>query len=295
MKQTTGKGKQWLMLPVVLLFLCACGTQKQTVEMSSEVYELPQNCEELTVTADVGSVFIQKGEKAELKTEHVVSQWLTVTEENGVVTVSYIPPDEKAVEGMDTDSHHLTLTLPEDWMPEKAALTAGTGPFYMDGAEAKDLFLHQGAGQMMLKHVTAENLELECGGDLAEGEHLQVAKNLTIHGGMGNVDFAGSLGEKILLDGGTGKISLTMPETAEDYDISGSFFTRNVTVNGKTLEPEVSVEQNGGDLDSWKMDFDEDFTVPKQKTEGKKQIQIDGGTGEIALTFAGNTEKGATA
>ncbi len=295
MKQTTGKGKQWLMLPVVLLFLCACGTQKQTVEMSSEVYELPQNCEELTVTADVGSVFIQKGEKAELKTEHVVSQWLTVTEENGVVTVSYIPPDEKAVEGMDTDSHHLTLTLPEDWMPEKAALTAGTGPFYMDGAEAKDLFLHQGAGQMMLKHVTAENLELECGGDLAEGEHLQVAKNLTIHGGMGNVDFAGSLGEKILLDGGTGKISLTMPETAEDYDISGSFFTRNVTVNGKTLEPKVSVEQNGGDLDSWKMDFDEDFTVPKQKTEGKKQIQIDGGTGEVALTFAGNTEKGATA
>lgn len=295
MKQTTGKGKQWLMLPVVLLFLCACGTQKQTVEMSSEVYELPQNCEELTVTADVGSVFIQKGEKAELKTEHVVSQWLTVTEENGVVTVSYIPPDEKAVEGMDTDSHHLTLTLPGDWMPEKAALTAGTGPFYMDGAEAKDLFLHQGAGQMMLKHVTAENLELECGGDLAEGEHLQVAKNLTIHGGMGNVDFAGSLGEKILLDGGTGKISLTMPETAEDYDISGSFFTRNVTVNGKTLEPEVSVEQNGGDLDSWKMDFDEDFTVPKQKTEGKKQIQIDGGTGEVALTFAGNTEKGATA
>lgn len=263
--------------------------------MSSEVYELPQNCEELAVTADVGSVFIQKGEKAELKTEHVVSQWLTVTEENGVVTVSYIPPDEKAVEGMDTDSHHLTLTLPEDWMPEKAALTAGTGPFYMDGAEAKDLFLHQGAGQMMLKHVTAENLELECGGDLAEGEHLQVAKNLTIHGGMGNVDFAGSLGEKILLDGGTGKISLTMPETEEDYDISGSFFTRNVTVNGKTLEPEVSVEQNGGDLDSWKMDFDEDFTVPKQKTEGKKQIQIDGGTGEVALTFAGNTEKGATA
>lgn len=295
MKQTTGKGKQWLMLPVVLLFLCACGTQKQTVEMSSEVYELPQNCEELAVTADVGSVFIQKGEKAELKTEHVVSQWLTVTEENGVVTVSYIPPDEKAVEGMDTDSHHLTLTLPEDWMPEKAALTAGTGPFYMDGAEAKDLFPHQGAGQMMLKHVTAEDLELECGGDLAEGEHLQVAKNLTIHGGMGNVDFAGSLGEKILLDGGTGKISLTMPETAEDYDISGSFFTRNVTVNGKTLEPEVSVEQNGGDLDSWKMDFDEDFTVPKQKTEGKKQIQIDGGTGEVALTFAGNTEKGATA
>ena len=290
MKQTTGKGKQWLMLPVVLLFLCACGTQKQTVEMSSEVYEHPQNCEELAVTADVGSVFIQKGEKAELKTEHVVSQWLTVTEENGVVTVSYIPPDEKAVEGMDTDSHHLTLTLPEDWMPEKAALTAGTGPFYMDGAEAKDLFLHQGAGQMMLKHVTAENLELECGGDLAEGEHLQVAKNLTIHGGMGNVDFAGSLGEKILLDGGTGKISLTMPETAEDYDISGSFFTRNVTVNGKTLEPKVSVEQNGGDLDSWKMDFDEDFTVAKQKTEGKKQIQIDGGTGEVALTFAGNTE-----
>ena len=295
MKQTTGKGKQWLMLPVVLLFLCACGTQKQMVEMSSEVYELPQNCEELTVTADVGSVFIQKGEKAELKTEHVVSQWLTVTEENGVVTVSYIPPDEEAVEGMDTDSHHLTLTLPEDWMPEKAALTAGTGPFYMDGAEAKDLFQHQGAGQMMLKHVTAENLELECGGDLAEGEHLQVTKNLTIHGGMGNVDFAGSLGEKILLDGGTGKISLTMPETAEDYDISGSFFTRNVTVNGKTLEPEVSVEQNDGDLDSWEMDFDEDFTVPKQKTEGKKQIQIDGGTGEIALTFAGNTEKGATA
>ena len=276
MKQTTGKGKQWLMLPVVLLFLCACGTQKQTVEMSSEVYELPQNCEELTVTADVGSVFIQKGEKAELKTEHVVSQWLTVTEENGVVTVSYIPPDEKAVGGMDTDSHHLTLTLPEDRMPEKAALTAGTGPFYMDGAEAKDLFLHQGAGQMMLKHVTAENLELECGGDLAEGEHLQVVKNLTIHGG-------------------TGKISLTMPETAEDYDISGSFFTRNVTVNGKTLEPEVSVEQNDGDLDSWEMDFDEDFTVPKQKTEGKKQIQIDGGTGEVALTFAGNTEKGATA
>ena len=264
------------MLPVVLLFLCACGTQKQMVEMSSEVYELPQNCEELTVTADVGSVFIQKGEKAELKTEHVVSQWLTVTEENGVVTVSYIPPDEKAVEGMDTDSHHLTLTLSEDWMPEKAALTAGTGPFYMDGAEAKDLFLHQGTGQMMLKHVTAENLELECGGDLAEGEHLQVVKNLTIHGG-------------------TGKISLTMPETAEDYDISGSFFTRNVTVNGKTLKPEVSVEQNGGDLDSWEMDFDEDFTVPKQKTEGKKQIQIDGGTGEIALTFAGNTEKGATA
>ena len=276
MKQTTGKGKQWLMLPVVLLFLCACGTQRQTVEMSSEVYELPQNCEELTVTADVGSVFIQKGEKAELKTEHVVSQWLTVTEENGVVTVSYIPPDEKAVGGMDTDSHHLTLTLPEDWMPEKAALTAGTGPFYMDGAEAKDLFLHQGAGQMMLKHVTAENLELECGGDLAEGEHLQVVKNLTIHGG-------------------TGKISLTMPETAEDYDISGSFFTRNVTVNGKTLEPEVSVEQNDGDLDSWEMDFDEDFTVPKQKTEGKKQIQIDGGTGEVALTLAGNTEKGATA
>ena len=51
MNQTkAGKGKQWLVLPVVLLFLCACGTQKQTVELSSEVYELPQNCAELTVT-----------------------------------------------------------------------------------------------------------------------------------------------------------------------------------------------------------------------------------------------------
>ncbi|MEI3524142.1 MAG: hypothetical protein V8Q36_08565 [Anaerotignum sp.] len=108
-----------------------------------------------------------------------------------------------------------------------------------------------------------------------KGEHLQVVKNLTIHGG-------------------TGKISLTMPETAEDM-IFPVLLPRNVTVNGKTLKPEVSVEQNGGDLDSWEMDFDEDFTVPKQKTEGKKQIQIDGGTGEIALTFAGNTEKGATA
>jgi hypothetical protein len=54
------------------------------------------------------------------------------------------------------------------------------------------------------------------------------------------------------------------------------------------------VEQNGGDLDSWEMDFDEDFVVLQQKTEGKKQIRIDGGTGEIALTFAGNTEEGAT-
>ena len=211
------------------------------------------------------------------------------------MTVSYIPPDEEAVEDMETDSHHLTLTLPEEWTLEKTSLTAGTGPFYVDGAEAKELLLHQGTGQMMLKHVTAENLELECGGGLAEGKKLQVEKSLTIHGGMGNVDFAGSLGDEIKLDGGTGKISLTMPETAEDYDISGSFFTRNVTVNGKTLEPEVSVEQNGGDLDSWEMDFDEDFTVPQQNAEGKKQIHIDGGTGEIALTFAGNTEKGATA
>lgn len=295
MKQTTGKGKQWLILPVVLLFLCACGAQKQTAEMSSEVYEFTQNCEELTVTADIGSVFIQKGEKAQLKAEHIVSQWLTVTEENGIVTVSYAPPDEKAVEGMETDSHHLILTLPEDWMPEKAVLTAGTGAFYVDGVGSKELFLHQGSGQVRLEDVTAEKLELECGGGLAEGEYLQVAKKLTIHGGMGDVDFAGSLGDEIQLDGGTGKISLTMPETAEDYDISGSFFTRNVTVNGKTLEPEVSVEQNGGDLDSWEMNFDEDFTVPQQNTEGKKQIHIDGGTGEIALTFAGNTEKGATA
>ena len=92
MKQTTGKGKQWLMLPVVLLFLCACGKQKQTVEMSSEVYELPQNCEELTVTADVGSVFIQKGEKAELKTEHVVSQW---RREMYTKLFVYVGPDHK--------------------------------------------------------------------------------------------------------------------------------------------------------------------------------------------------------
>lgn len=28
MKQTTGKGKQWLMVPVVLLFLWACGSGK---------------------------------------------------------------------------------------------------------------------------------------------------------------------------------------------------------------------------------------------------------------------------
>ena len=235
----------------------------------------------------------ENGERAELKTEHIVSQWLTVTEENGVVTVSYMPPDEEAVKGMETDNHHLTLTLPEEWIEEKAVLTAGTGAFYVDGAEAKELFLHQGTGQMMLKHVTAENLELECGGGLAEGEHLQVAKKLTIHGGVGNLDFAGSLGEEIWLDGGTGKISLTMPETAEAYDISGSFFTRNVMVNGKTLELEVSAEQNGSDLDSWEMDFDEDFSIPQQKTEGKKQIHIDGGTGEIALTFVGKTEKGA--
>ena len=138
MKQTTGKGKQWLMLPVVLLFLCACGTQKQTVEMSSEVYELPQNCGELIVTADGGSVFIQKGEKAQLKTEHVVSEWLTVTEENGIVTVAYIPPDAEAVEDMETDSHHLTLTLPEEWTLEKTSLTAGTGPFMWMGQKQKN-------------------------------------------------------------------------------------------------------------------------------------------------------------
>ena len=216
MKQTTGKGKQWLMLPVVLLFCAHVAHKNRRWKCRQKSMNFRRTAKNLQLRRMLAAFSSRKEKKAELKTEHVVSQWLTVTEENGVVTVSYIPPDEKAVGGMDTDSHHLTLTLPEDWMPEKAALTAGTGPFYMDGAEAKDLFLHQGAGQMMLKHVTAENLELECGGDLAEGEHLQVVKNLTIHGG-------------------TGKISLTMPETAEDYDISGSFFTRNVTVNGKTF------------------------------------------------------------
>ena len=68
--------------------------------------------------------------------------------------------------------------------------------------------------------------------------------------------------------------------------------------SGKTfvmIERLADYVENGGDLDSWEMDFDEDFTVPQQNTEGKKQIHIDGGTGEIALTFAGNTEKGATA
>ncbi|MCI7656808.1 DUF4097 family beta strand repeat-containing protein [Anaerotignum sp.] len=297
-KRKMKKEKQWLILPVVLLFLCACGAQKQTVEAASEVRELTQSCKEIVVTADIGSVFIQKGETAALKTENIVPQWLTVTEENGVVTVSYAPPDEKAVKGMETDSHHLTLTVPEECIPEKAELTVGTGPLYVDGAEAKELFLHQGTGQMQLKNVTAGSLELECGGGLAKGENLQVAQKLTIHGGMGDVDFAGSLGEKILLDGGTGKISLTMPETEADYDISGSFFTRNVMVNGKTLQPEMSVEQNGGDLDSWEMDFDGDFSIPAQQTEGlsgKKQILIDGGTGEIVLTFTGDEEKAGAA
>lgn len=196
---------------------------------------------------------------------------------------------------MDTSSHVIRISVPEETTFDSLELTMGTGDLNLEGMDAKTLFLHQGTGKMILKSLAAEEATLECGDGLIQGEDLQIYKQSAIFGSMGEVALAGNLGDQISIDGGTAKTTLTLDGRKEDYAISGSFFARNVFVDGNSYASSQNIEIEGENFEgeNWETwgNGEGDFSMKPADTN-LKQIVIDGGVGEVHLFF---DEEGAVA
>lgn len=155
----------------------------------------------------------------------------------------------------------LVLTVPKDFVFDKADLEFGAGTVEIDGLTAGKLDLNLGAGEVIIRSLTVTGTA-----DIEGG-----AGKLSILGGsLSNLDMDLGVGELVLeskltgsseIDFGVGSAKLVLQGSPEDYRIRLDKGLGSATLDGEKMEDKATYGS------------------------GPNSIDLDGGVGEIRVDF----------
>lgn len=217
-------------------------------------YPVEGAVEELIIDISAADLSIQTGEPFCVESN---LKYLKVEESNGRLSVS----EEKSWIGSNSGDVRLYIYVPEDTHFAYADVKAGAGSVKIDTLSADVLELDLGAGEVQIGKLTAEKrAEINGGaGELTIREGL--LHNVELDMGVGELNLTGRILGKSSLDYGIGEAELTLLGTEEDYRIELDKGIGEATLEGESMR------------DDSVYGF------------GDNQIEIDGGIGELHITF----------
>lgn len=217
-------------------------------------YPIDGAVEELIIDISAADLSIQTGEEFRIDSNH---KYLKVKESDGKLLVS----EERRWLASNPEGIHLDVYIPADMHFAYADVNAGAGSVKIDTLSADVLELDLGAGEVQIEKLTAEKRAKINGGAGELTIRDGLLHNMELDMGVGELNLTGRILGKSSLDYGIGEARLTLLGTEEDYQIELDKGIGEATLEGKSMQ------------DDSVYGF------------GANQIEIDGGIGELHITF----------
>ena len=186
--------------------------QQQETQREIQTVDIVDRIDTVQIQADVGHVKLKEGMQVKLEMQEMIPEWLTTTQNNNNIYLSYIPPNQEAWENVKQQKHYFCLTVPAKTVLANGEIHMGIGALSIQDTSWNTLQIHQGSGTVTMENTNAEYLTLECGAQNIQAKNLQIKQALQIYGSVGEVNIQGNLGREIHIDGGTGDMILYLPD-----------------------------------------------------------------------------------
>ncbi|MGN0539299.1 MAG: DUF4097 family beta strand repeat-containing protein [Candidatus Fimenecus sp.] len=222
-----------------------------------KIYAVSGDIQELKLDINAAKLKIAESDTFRVESNN---KYLKVTEENGCLVITETERSYSNANG----KIQVNLYLPADCTFKKANITTGAGQVTVDRLAAEDLYLELGAGQVQI-----DTLEATRSSKISGGAGQVIVENSTLHNldlemGVGELRLTSALTGDCDLYMGVGATNITLIGSADDYRIELDKGVGAATLEGENL-PDGAVRGNGAN-----------------------KIDIDGGVGEIRISFAEN-------
>ena len=214
----------------------------------------------ISINLSAAELEIKTGDKFAVETNH---NYLKCEEKDDILKIS----ETRSLFGSHLKGMKVVLTVPKERVFDYVDISAGAGRVTIDELSSNMLNLDLGAGELRAQRLDAVH----------KAEIDGVAGSVTINGGkLNNAD----------IDMGIGKLSLTGELSGKskiDYGVGAT----NVELLGTDDDYEIKLDKGIGEawLDGRKMSDDSVYGA------GENYIEIDGGIGQLNITFKEKTNE----
>lgn len=217
-------------------------------------YPVRGDVKELIIDISAADLSIETGDDFRVESNH---KYLNVKESDGKLFIS----EDRNGFLSNAEGTHLYIYIPEDMHFTYAEVNTGAGSVKIDELSTDVIELELGAGEVQIGKLTAEKrAEINGGaGELTIRDGL--LHNMELDMGVGELNLTGRILGKSSLDYGIGEAGVTLLGTEEDYQVKLDKGIGEATLEGESMRDD-SVYGSGDN-----------------------QIEIDGGIGELHITF----------
>lgn len=228
------------------------GSKNNVGELTS--YPIEGNVDELVIDISATDLTIHTDDNFRVDSNN---EDLKINVSDGKLSIS----DEHKGFALNSKGVHLDIYIPKDMHFDSVDVDAGAGSVKIDELCADVLEIDLGAGEAQIDKLTADkSAKINSGaGELTINEG--VLNNLEMDMGVGEVNLTGAILGKSKVDYGIGEANMTLVGTEDDYEIDLDKGIGGARLEGKTMKDD-SVYGSGDN-----------------------KIEIDGGIGEINITF----------
>ena len=213
----------------------------------------------LKVDISAAELEIKTGGKFGIETNH---RYLICKENGEALEISETKPFFHSRSGM-----RVILTIPKETVFEYADISTGAGSVTIDELWANSLSINLGAGELRAGRIEASykaEIDGGAGSVTISGGRLN---NADIDMGIGELNLTSELSGKSSIDYGVGETNLVLAGTHNDYRIELDKGIGEAWLDGKKMSDDAVY---GG---------------------GGRHIEIDGGVGELNITFTENSDE----
>lgn len=208
----------------------------------------------ISVNLSAAELEIKTGDKFDVETNH---KYLKCEEKDDILKIS----ETRKLFASHPRGMKVILTVPQDKIFDYVDISAGAGSVTIDELSSNMLDIELGAGEL-------------------EAQWLNAVSNAEIDGGAGSVTIIGGHLSNADIDMGVGELNLTSElsgKSSIDYGIGET----NLVLIGEEDDYKIELDKGIGEawLDGKKMSDDSVYGA------GESCIEIDGGIGELSITF----------
>ena len=208
----------------------------------------------ISINISAAELDIKTGEKFGVETNH---KYLECESKGDILKIS----EKRSLFAHHSGGMKVILTIPEGTLFDYVDISAGAGSVTIDELLANSLSIELGAGEL-------------------KAERLDAIDNAEIDGGAGSVTIRGGRLNNTDIDMGVGELNLTSElcgKSSIDYGIGET----NLVLMGTDNDYKIELDKGIGEawLDGKKMSDASGYG------SGSKCIEIDGGVGELNITF----------
>lgn len=230
-------------------------SHRESAAGEMQVYAIDEDISELSVKLSGAELQIRSADRFSVESNH---QYLSVDKHNGALSIT----ETKDLFAVSPKGVTVVLNIPDGFVFDEVSMETGAGQVNIDSLCADVLALSLGAGEVEIENLTAnDRADIEGGaGEMTiDGGLLH---NLNLDMGVGELTLKSRIEGNSRLNFGVGEAELTLLGSREDYRIDLDKGICDAKLEGQTMHDD-SVYGNG-----------------------RNRIEIDGGIGEINITFA---------